>query len=104
MPSFACYRACGQHPATPMPASASPEVLDTGVHRRRASVAARRPAPLKTSLDFEGEEKLGTTLILHLARANLSVMDHYIPAFVALTAGNKSPEEALCRGGDRVGH
>ncbi len=49
----------------------------------------------KTSLDFEGEEPLSTTLILHLARANLSVMDHYIPAFVALTAGDKSPAGAL---------
>jgi hypothetical protein len=48
----------------------------------------------KTSLDFEGEE-LRPPLILQLATANLSVMDHYIPAFIAACAKDKSAVEAL---------
>jgi hypothetical protein len=48
----------------------------------------------KTSLDFEGEQ-LTDKLIIQLVRANLSVMDSYLPAFVALAARDTTALAAL---------
>jgi hypothetical protein len=48
----------------------------------------------KTSLDFEGAA-LTSPLFLQLVRSNLSVMDHYLSTFVAITTCHSTAVEAL---------
>jgi hypothetical protein len=48
----------------------------------------------RTSLDFEGGE-LTTPLLQQLVRSNLSVMEHYLPAFIAIALRNRSAVDAL---------
>lgn len=48
----------------------------------------------KTSLDFEGAE-LTDPLLLQLVRSNLSVVDRYLPALVAVAEGRLSVGDAL---------
>ncbi|HTL35117.1 MAG TPA: YbjN domain-containing protein [Kofleriaceae bacterium] len=48
----------------------------------------------KTSLDFEGD-RLSDILLLQLVRANLTIVDSYLPAFVALAAKAITPSDAL---------
>lgn len=48
----------------------------------------------RTSLDFEGGE-LTTPLLQQLVRSNLSVMEHYLPAFIAVALRNRSAVDAL---------
>jgi hypothetical protein len=48
----------------------------------------------KTSLDFEGG-RLTEPLLLQLVRSNLSVMEHYLPAFIAVSTRSSSAVDAL---------
>jgi hypothetical protein len=48
----------------------------------------------KTSLDFEGDQ-LTDKLLMQLVRANLTLMDSYLPAFIELTARDVAASDAL---------
>lgn len=48
----------------------------------------------KTSLDFEGEA-LSEKLLIQLVRANLAIVDAYLPAFIALAIRRLAPAAAL---------
>ena len=48
----------------------------------------------KTSLDVEGD-RLSDVLLLQLIHANLSIVDTYLPAFVAFAAKPMTPSDAL---------
>jgi hypothetical protein len=48
----------------------------------------------KTSIDVEGD-RLSDVLLLQLIAANLSIVDTYLPAFLALVARTITPSDAL---------